>query len=170
KVSVRLGPVGLAFICDAKFEEVDDEARTAVIKASGADAKGRGSAMASIDFRCQPCAAGSKILIVTDLELSGAVAQYGRGVGLIQNVANQIIGQFSKNLEARIAHDKAYGNVEQTAPAAVSTPQPATAASQPAGTGTTAVPMAGDFAQGYQQGFSTGFAAGHAAGYAAAAA
>src|SRR5690606_20391781 len=149
--------------------EIDDEAKTAVIKASGADAKGRGSAMASIDFRCQPCAAGSKILITTDLELSGAVAQYGRGVGLIQNVANQIIGQFSKNLEARIAHDKACGKPEQSAREAPPSGPLATSAAQPsaAASATPAPVVSGDFAQAYQQGFSTGFAAGHAAGYAA---
>ncbi|TCV02579.1 carbon monoxide dehydrogenase subunit G [Paracandidimonas soli] len=170
KVSVKLGPVGLAFICDAKFEEVDDEARTAVIKASGADAKGRGSAMASIDFRCQPCAAGSKILITTDLELSGAVAQYGRGVGLIQNVANQIIGQFARNLEARIAHDKEYGESPQATPEQLATPSPKAVPAVSQGIAGAAAPASGDYAQGYREGFSTGFAAGHAAGYAAAAA
>lgn len=169
KVSVRLGPVGLVFICDARFEEVDDSARTAKIKASGSDAKGRGSATAGIDFRCQPSAVGSKILITTDLELSGAVAQYGRGVGLIQNVANQIIGQFSKNLEARIAHNKEFGAAPVTAAEAPVTAQGPVGV--PAASGAAvAVSSHGDYAQGYRDGFSSGFNAGHAAGYAAAAA
>ena len=58
-------------------------------------------------FRLEPSEAGSKVLIETDLTLSGSVAQYGRGVGMIQSVASQLIGQFAKALEAEIAQDKA---------------------------------------------------------------
>ncbi len=43
------------------------------------------------------------MLIHTDLSLSGAVAQYGRGVGMIQATASQIIGQFAANLRAQLA-------------------------------------------------------------------
>jgi carbon monoxide dehydrogenase subunit G len=103
RVSVRLGPVALAFLCNARFDEIDNEAMRARIKANGADAKGRGTANSEVEFRCQPCAAGSQVTIDTDLTLSGAVAQYGRGVGLIQNVASQIIAQFARNLEDAIA-------------------------------------------------------------------
>jgi len=168
KVSVRLGPVGLVFVCNARFEEVDDQARTAKIKASGSDAKGRGNAMASIDFRCQPSAVGSKILITTDLELSGAVAQYGRGVGLIQNVADQIIGQFSKNLEARIAYEKEHGSSREATPSAAS-PAAGEGPQVPASGAMTGAPVTGgDYLQGYRDGFVAGFNSGHVAGYASA--
>jgi len=43
------------------------------------------------------------VLVHTDLALSGAVAQYGRGVGMIQATAAQIMGQFAKNLSAMVA-------------------------------------------------------------------
>lgn len=103
KVAVKLGPVALVFVCNAVFEEVDNEAHKARIKAAGSDSKGRGNANTLINFRLQPSAKGSRVIIDTDLTLSGAVAQYGRGVGMIQTVANQIISQFSKNLEAQIS-------------------------------------------------------------------
>lgn len=102
KVSVRLGPVALTFICLAVFEEIDTVARSARVKAQGSDAKGRGSANAIIQFSIQPSIAGSKVVVDTDLSLTGAVAQYGRGAGMIQSVANQIISQFAKNLEIQI--------------------------------------------------------------------
>lgn len=107
KVSVRLGPVALTFVCLATFEEVDNVARTARIKSQGVDAKGRGNANAVIAFSVEPTAKGSKATIATDLTLSGIVAQYGRGSGMIQTVANQIVTQFSKNLEAEIEQMKA---------------------------------------------------------------
>jgi carbon monoxide dehydrogenase subunit G len=103
KVAVKLGPVALVFVCNAVFEEVDNDAHKARIKAAGSDSKGRGNANTLINFRLQPSAKGSRVIIDTDLTLSGAVAQYGRGVGMIQTVANQIISQFSRNLEAQIS-------------------------------------------------------------------
>lgn len=102
KVSVRLGPVALTFICLAVFEEIDNVARSARVKAQGSDAKGRGSANATIQFSVQPSAVGSTVVVDTDLSLTGAVAQYGRGAGMIQSVATQIISQFAKNLETQI--------------------------------------------------------------------
>ncbi len=103
KVSVRLGPMALSFAGTAQFEEINDAAHTAVVKAQGSDGKGRGSAGATVRFAVEPTAEGSKILVDTDLALSGSVAQYGRASGLIQGVANQITAQFARALAARIA-------------------------------------------------------------------
>lgn len=103
KISVRLGPVALTFSGRVEFESMDEASRSARVKAQGSDAKGRGGANASAAFHIEPVGAGSKVLIHTDLTLSGAVAQYGRGVGMIQAAAAQIIGQFASNLRAQLA-------------------------------------------------------------------
>ncbi|MEK9646693.1 MAG: SRPBCC family protein, partial [Alphaproteobacteria bacterium] len=102
KVSVRLGPVALTFQGTATFEEIDDVGHNATVKAQGADAKGRGGANANVGFQLEPSDTGSTVLIHTDLQLSGSVAQYGRGAGMIQDLSSQIIGQFAKNLAAQI--------------------------------------------------------------------
>jgi uncharacterized protein len=122
KVAVRMGPVVLAFAGTAKFEERDDEARTARVKAQGSDSKGRGGANAVVNFHLEPSGFGSKVLIDTDLNLSGSVAQYGRGAGMIQTIAAQLINQFAKSLEKQIA---------QSAPVSATTTTPA--AAEPAG-------------------------------------
>lgn len=109
KVSVRLGPVALTFQGTATFEDVDDAAHKANVKAQGADAKGRGGANADVGFHLEPSDTGSTVKIHTDLQLSGSVAQYGRGAGMIQDVAGQIIGQFAKNLSAKIEADQPAG-------------------------------------------------------------
>jgi|TARA_B110000444_G_C18721986_1_gene538919 carbon monoxide dehydrogenase subunit G len=106
KVSVRLGPVALTFQGTASFEDVDNEAHKANVKAQGADAKGRGGANATVAFHLEPSDTGSTVKIHTDLQLSGSVAQYGRGAGMIQDLASQIIGQFAKNLAAQIEADQ----------------------------------------------------------------
>src|ERR1700735_4282200 len=95
KIAVRLGPVALAFAGRVTFENVDAANGTARVKAQGSDARGRGAANAAATFRIEPAGAGSKVLIHTELMLSGAVAQYGRGAGIIEAVASQIIGQFA---------------------------------------------------------------------------
>src|SRR5262249_10820664 len=123
-IAVRLGPVALTFAGTVRFEAVDDAARTARVKAQGADAKGRGGANAAASFRLEPTPAGSKVLVHTDLALSGAVAQYGRGVGMIQATAAQLMKQFADNLKKQLAAAPA----PASAPAAV----PASAASAPA--------------------------------------
>jgi carbon monoxide dehydrogenase subunit G len=102
KISVRLGPVALAFAGRVQFENVDDANHSALVRAQGSDDKGRGSANAAATFRIEPSAGGSRVLIHTDLMLSGAVAQYGRGVGMIQSTAAQIIGQFATNLRTQL--------------------------------------------------------------------
>lgn len=103
KISVRLGPVALAFAGTVKFEAVDDANHNARVRAQGSDDKGRGAAQAMATFRLEPSGAGSKVLVHTDLSLSGAVAQYGRGVGMIQATAAALIGQFAGNLKAELA-------------------------------------------------------------------
>jgi uncharacterized protein len=141
KISVRLGPVSLAFAGKIALEDVDDTNHTARVKAQGSDAKGRGAANAAATFKVEPKGAGSIVVIHTDLTLSGAVAQYGRGVGMIQATASQIIGQFADNLRAQLAQQA------EPAPAAPAASAPAHARdvppSRPAATPPAAKPISG---------------------------
>ena len=131
KVAVRLGPVALAFAGLVTFEEIDNANRTARVKAQGTDSKGRGGANATASFRIEEAAGGgSKVLVHTDLALSGSVAQYGRGVGMIQTTAAQIMNQFANNLKAQIAREGAPAPAAASAPGAA--PPPAAAAPPPA--------------------------------------
>jgi uncharacterized protein len=107
KIAVRLGPVALAFAGRVQFEDIDEANHSAQVKAQGSDDKGRGSANATATFRIEPAEIGSRVFIHTDLMLSGAVAQYGRGVGMIQATASQIIGQFASNLRAQLERQSA---------------------------------------------------------------
>src|SRR5579871_5321879 len=102
KISVRLGPVALTFAGRIQIDSIDNTNYSARVRAQGSDAKGRGAANATATFRLEPVGDGSRVLIHTDLMLSGAVAQYGRGVGMIQATASQIIGQFAANLRKQL--------------------------------------------------------------------
>lgn len=115
KVSVRLGPVALTFAGTVKFSEKDEAAHKARVTAQGKDSKGRGGAHANVDFQIEPVPAGSRVIVKTDLSLSGAVAQYGRASGMIQDVAQHLIGQFANSLKAQLAQS-------QTVPVSAASP------------------------------------------------
>ena len=106
-IGVRLGPVALTFAGTVIFEEIDNSSHTARVSAQGSDAKGRGSARAAATFHLEQSGTGSKVLVHTDLTLSGAVAQYGRGVGMIQATATALMNQFANNLKKRLAEPRA---------------------------------------------------------------
>jgi uncharacterized protein len=117
KIGVRLGPVALTFAGTVKFEEIDGTNHTARVAAQGNDAKGRGAANAVASFHLEPASGGTRVLVHTNLTLSGAVAQYGRGVGIIKMTAAQIITQFANNLRAQLVQDgAANASVAPTAP------------------------------------------------------
>ncbi|MEE2654558.1 MAG: SRPBCC family protein [Pseudomonadota bacterium] len=106
KISVKLGPVALTFNGQTTFEELDTANFSAKLKAQGTDSKGRGGAHANVTFRMESQANNTKVIINTNLQLSGAVAQYGRGVGMVQDLSQQIIGQFSDNLAKDVIDHK----------------------------------------------------------------
>ncbi len=130
-VGVRLGPVALTFAGTAMFESIDPAARTARIKANGTDAKGRGGAMAIVDFALKEAGSGSAVLVHTNLSLSGSVAQYGRGVGMIQDVASQLIKQFANSLRAELARRETPA-AAPAVPGASAAPPPVTPPPPPA--------------------------------------
>jgi uncharacterized protein len=139
KIGVRLGPVALTFAGIVKLEQIDDAARTARVAAQGIDAKGRGGANAASVFRLEPAGDGSKVLVHTNLTLSGAVAQYGRGVGIIQATAAQLMKQFAACLKEKLAQER------PSAPASASPPhtQPSPPIAPTAAAAPTAKPIAG---------------------------
>ncbi len=102
KMQVKLGPVSLAFEGKAGFVERDDRAHTARLAANGREARNRGGADADIRFALEPHGDGTTVRIVTDLHLSGPVAQYGRSQGIIASVSEEMIGRFAQCLRENI--------------------------------------------------------------------
>jgi len=148
RIAVRLGPVSLTFAGTVKFEDVDDANHKARIAAQGNDTKGRGTANAIASFHLEPAGSGTKVLVHTNLVLSGAVAQYGRGVGIIQMTAAQIITQFANNLKTQLERDSAAdASAASTAPSLpasappVSTPQTSAPGTMPQPASSTAKPI-----------------------------
>jgi carbon monoxide dehydrogenase subunit G len=99
-MAVKLGPISLSFNTDVRREEADVAARRAKLSARAREARGRGNASATIESSLTPAGGGTRVDIVTDLQLAGAVAQYGRG--LVQDVSAQLVTQFADCLKAQL--------------------------------------------------------------------
>ena len=98
-VAVKLGPIKLAFEGQAELVRQDAVNHIAYLQGSGLDPKGRGSAQSDFSFALTPAAGGgTDVQVTTKLQLAGAVAQYGRGSGMIAEVASHILKQFEQNL------------------------------------------------------------------------
>ncbi|MAV87695.1 MAG: hypothetical protein CMM67_05545 [Rhodospirillaceae bacterium] len=105
EATVRLGPVKLVFSGTGEIIEINDEKHEVRVKASGSDKKGRGGAEATVFFKLvEVDEAGSdrtntRVEVKTNLNLNGAIAQYGRASGLIESVAIELTKEFAQNLE-----------------------------------------------------------------------
>jgi uncharacterized protein len=101
QVMVRMGPVKLQFAGKAHITERDDAGKRIVVDASGAEVRGRGQAAMVVTAKLTPSGRGGTTVAVSqDLQLSGAAAQYGRG--MISDVTAVLMRDFSANLMRRI--------------------------------------------------------------------
>ena len=103
KVAVRMGPVRMQFAGTADITERDEAAKRIVVHAAGADEKGRGQASMMVTATLVKAGRGTKVAVVQDLQLSGAAAQYGRG--MISDVT-AVLMRFSANMQDRIERMK----------------------------------------------------------------
>ena len=101
KLAVKLGPISLNFDADVTREESDEQAHRAVLATDARESRGRGSAQATIESTLAAQNGGTRVDIVTELTLTGPVAQYGRG--MVQSVAGQLTGQFAACLQKQLA-------------------------------------------------------------------
>ena len=100
-VKVKVGPITAQYKGVASFLERDEKAGRVVVKASGRDTRGQGNANAVITATMVPDEGGTRVTVVTDLTVSGKVAQFGRGA--LADVSSKLIGQFVDTLEADLA-------------------------------------------------------------------
>jgi uncharacterized protein len=141
---LKLGPMRVEYRGTATLSEVDEANHTAVISLTAREAKGQGSAMATIRNQLESADGGTRVSARTDLQITGPQAQFGRGV--IEDVGKRVLGEFSQRLEQRIAGGSQSGAEEGanagapgaggassgTQPAASGHPAPSPAAQAPA--------------------------------------
>lgn len=91
-VKVKLGPISLQYNGTGSYVERDEAARRVVIKASGKDKRGNGTASVTITATLAAQDQQTAVDVVSDLGLTGKPAQFGRGI--MQDVSDKLLGMF----------------------------------------------------------------------------
>lgn len=99
---VKLGPVAMQYAGSGSFVERDHATGRMALTATGRDKRGNGTAGADITATLTAEGASStRVEVVTDLQITGRPAQFGRG--MIQDVSDKLLGQFVACLEQKVA-------------------------------------------------------------------
>ncbi len=114
QVKIKVGPIVAQFKGQASFVTRDDLAHTASLKGEGRDTTGKGNASAIITAQLTSVTPTStKCTVVTNLTISGKVAQFGRGA--LADVSDKLLAQFSENLNQLITSAPATATTTATA-------------------------------------------------------
>ena len=97
RVKVKVGPITAQYKGTATLTEADETEHRIVLDASGRDTRGQGNAKAQIVVTMNEDGGGTRVDVVTELAITGKVAQFGRGV--LDDVSAKLLRQFVENLE-----------------------------------------------------------------------
>ena len=94
-VKVKVGPITSSYKGKASFVERDDEKLRAVLRAEGRDMRGQGNAHALITAQLEPDGEQTRVTVVTELNITGKIAQFGRGA--LADVSTKLLEQFVRD-------------------------------------------------------------------------
>jgi uncharacterized protein len=104
-VKVKLGPISLIYRGTGTYVSRDGNSHSVVIKASGRDSRGNGTADATVTGSL--VAEGpsrTRVNMTTDMAVTGRPAQFGRGV--MADVSDSIMRRFADRLAATLSPEK----------------------------------------------------------------
>jgi len=117
-MTIKIGPITTRYKGTVKIEEADETARRVAMRAQTKDARGQGTAAATITSTMEETSEGTKVHVETDMRITGAAAQFGRGV--MQDVSAKMMKRFADCLAAEIG-----GGAETPAEEPAAAPEPA---------------------------------------------
>jgi carbon monoxide dehydrogenase subunit G len=131
KVKVKVGPIVVTYQGVARFVERDEHAHRAVIDASGKESRGAGTAKATVTTSLHDDGGKTRVSVLTDLNITGRPAQFGRGV--IADVASTLTDRFAQSLAMELGNG--VGSPPATSTPDASTDGPQSGSATTAGTG-----------------------------------
>jgi len=97
RVTTKMGPVTLKFAGTAQITERDEAAKRIVMSCTGSEEKGKGQANMNVTSTMVPSGQGTKVKVSQDIQLSGAAAQFGRG--MVSDVTAVIMKSFANCIQ-----------------------------------------------------------------------
>jgi uncharacterized protein len=110
-VKVKVGPISAQYKGSARFVEKDDDQHRAVLLAEGRDSRGQGNASATVTAIATSENGGTTVSLVTELTITGKVAQFGRSV--MGDVSAKMLGEFADRLEASVLSEDSGSETEE---------------------------------------------------------
>ena len=107
-MKIKIGPITASYKGTVKIEETDEAAHRVAMKAQAKDARGQGTAAATITSTMEEVADGTKVHVVTDMRVTGPAASFGRGV--MQDVSAKLMGRFADCLAEEMRSDNTAAN------------------------------------------------------------
>jgi uncharacterized protein len=101
KIEIRLGPIAVAYRGRVSLENIDAANHRVQIKAQGVESRGRGGASATSTAQLVAKDAGTSVVMETEVQVSGVVAQFGRS-GIMQEVAQRLTQRFGSCVEQQL--------------------------------------------------------------------
>ena len=132
KVKVKVGAMQVTYKGSARFAQLDQTAHQATIEARGQEARGAGTAQATVTATLTGRGDHTEVRMVTSLAITGRVAQFGRGT--MAEVGAKLIGQFADCLAGELGAGSvaAPPQEESGTPQAAAELPPAAPAAEPA--------------------------------------
>jgi carbon monoxide dehydrogenase subunit G len=131
KIKVKVGPITQIYAGKAHFTERNREARVVMLEASGKETRGSGTASATVRSELIPDGDQTEVTVVTNLNVTGKAAQFGRGV--LAEVSGKLVGIFADNLAGMLAAEQAGAATDAEAEAEVAEEDQILAATEPTG-------------------------------------
>jgi uncharacterized protein len=123
-MKVKLGALTVQYDADVTIVERDEAAHAVRMAIAGREHRGGGSVRATVTSRLAASGTGTRVALSTDLQLTGRVAQMGRG--MIGDVSSAMVGDFVRALERDVLAGPAPSNGDASAP-----PMPPRAPAEP---------------------------------------
>ncbi len=135
RIKVKVGPISMTYVGTARFTERNRDAGVVTLEASGKEARGSGTAAATVRSELHGQDGQTEVTVHTSLNVTGRPAQFGRGV--MADISAKLIGIFATNLADMLATEN--GSAPEPAvpePAEPAVPEPAVPAAADAATPT----------------------------------
>jgi uncharacterized protein len=130
--TVKVGPTTASYTGKLEMESIDESAHTATMLAQGTDKRGGGGANATIISRLEPGdGAGTRVDVVTDYQITGRLARFGRG-GMINEISQRLLKEFATRLQNLLAAQETAATQTVGGPEPASGSGPAAQATSPA--------------------------------------
>jgi carbon monoxide dehydrogenase subunit G len=132
RLKVKLGAMTITYKGSARIASQDESAHTVTIEGTGKEARGSGTASATVQAQMHDEGEQTRVTVHTKLNVTGRPAQFGRNI--LSEVGGKLIDRFAGNLEKEITREESPAEASAVAPETEAPAEEAAAPEAPAET------------------------------------